>query len=327
MKWLIGLTLLLIVSMLVSLMAGAHWLGPQAVWQALVAPSPLVVDDLLIRTTRLPRTLVAVVVGASLAVAGGLMQTLTRNPLASPGLLGINAGAMFVVVLLATLYSQAALWTWYGGAFLGAAVAALLVWVIAMRGRAPSGPLRLVLAGAALTALFTAFSQALLVIDQQGLDTVLFWLAGSVAGRPFSQLIPLMGVALAALLACRPLARSMNALAAGDSLAHGLGVQVHRVQAGLVVLVVALAGASVAMAGNIAFVGLIVPHIARRLLPADHRVWLPGCGLLGATLLVAADLIGRSVIQPREIPVGVMTALIGAPLFIALLRRQGQPHD
>lgn len=324
---LLSLGLLLLTAMLVSLMAGPQWFGPATVWQALFHPSALSVEDLLIRTTRLPRTLVAVVVGAGLAVAGALMQTLTRNPLASPGIVGINAGAMFAVVVLVSMFPHAALWAWYGGALVGATLAAVLVWAMAMRGQSPGGPLRLVLAGAALTALFNAFSQALLVIDQQGLDTVLFWLAGAVSGRPLTQLWPLMVVTLVALAACWPLTRSMNALATGEAMARSLGVPVHRVQTAMVVLVVALAGACVAMAGNIAFVGLVVPHMARRLLPSDHRLWLPGCALLGATLLLLADVVGRCVLLPREVPVGVMTALIGAPLFIVMLRRQGGRHD
>ncbi|MCM2972532.1 FecCD family ABC transporter permease [Larsenimonas suaedae] len=317
----------LLIAALSSLMVGAHWIGPATALKGLIAPAPEAVDQLIVRSSRLPRTVIAMVVGASLAVAGALMQTLTRNPLASPGLLGINAGATFAVVLLVAWAGSASLAAWSLGAFLGAALAAMLVWWVAMRGGASShGPLRLVLAGAALSALFTAFSQALLVIDQQGLDTVLFWLAGAVDGRAPSELAPLMAVALAAGLGCIPLTRAMNVLAAGESMARGLGIKVHRLQALMVGLVVALSGASVAMAGNITFVGLIVPHMARRLLPADHRIFLPGCALLGATLLIVADVIGRSVAQPREIPVGVMTALIGAPMFIALLNRQRSAH-
>ncbi|MCM2131926.1 FecCD family ABC transporter permease [Larsenimonas rhizosphaerae] len=323
---LVMMLVLLLASLWLSLMAGAVWYGPSTVGHALLSASPTDVQGLVIRTTRVPRTLVALVAGACLAVAGGVMQTLTRNPLASPGLLGVNAGALFVMVMLVSLWPGAGVSLWYGGAFAGAALAALLVWAVAMRGQASGGPLKLVLAGAAITALFTSFSQAMLVIDQQGLDTVLFWLAGSVAGRPLAEVTPLMGVALVALFACRPLARSMNVLAAGEAIARGVGVGVARLQLLMVVLVILLAGSSVAMAGNIAFVGLIVPHIARRLLPVDHRIWLAGCALMGATLLLLADVIGRTVILPREIPIGVMTALIGAPLFITLVRRQGGGH-
>ncbi|WP_110689453.1 FecCD family ABC transporter permease [Salinicola endophyticus] len=316
----------LAIAVVVSLMAGGHWSSPLQVWHALWSPSPTDVDDLLIRTTRMTRTLVALTVGAGLGVAGGIMQTLTRNPLASPGLLGVNAGALLVVVCLATLGSGLPGWLASGGAFAGAALAALAVWAIAMRPAAPSGPLRLILAGAALSALFHAFSQALLVIDQQGLDAMLFWLAGSVAARPLTQVWPLMLVTLAVLLACWPCLRQWNLLAAGEAVALGAGISVWRLQLISVVCVVLLAGAAVAMAGNIVFIGLIVPHLARRLAGPDHRHWLPLAALLGAALLLVADVMSRTLIPPREVPIGVMTALLGAPVFMALVRRQGGRH-
>ncbi|OLO05426.1 MULTISPECIES: iron ABC transporter permease [Salinicola] len=320
---LVALVLGLLAALVLSLMAGAHWLSPIKVWHALWSPSATDIDDLLIRTTRLTRTLVALVVGAGLGVAGGIMQTLTRNPLASPGLLGINAGALFVVVLLVTLGSTLPIWAAGAGAFVGAGLAAAMVWWIAMRRSSQAGPLRLILAGAALTALFHAFSQALLVIDQQGLDSVLFWLAGSVSARPLSDIWPLMLLSMVALSACWPLSRQWNVLAAGESVAVGAGVAIGRLQGASVVLIVILAGAAVAMAGNIAFVGLIVPHVARRLAGSDHRHWLPAAALVGATLLLLADIAARTLILPGEVPIGVMTALVGAPLFMGLVRRQG----
>lgn len=317
----------LAVAFVLSLMAGAHWVGPVKVWHALWSPSATDVDDLLIRTTRLTRTLVALIVGAGLGMAGGIMQTLTRNPLASPGLLGINAGALFVVVLLVTLGGAPPVWLVSAGAFGGAALAAAAVWWIAMGRPGQAGPLRLILAGAALTALFHAFSQALLVVDQQGLDSVLFWLAGSVSARPLSEAWPLMLLSLVALLACWPLSGQWNVLAAGESIAVGAGVRVGRLQGVSVALIVVLAGAAVAMAGNIAFVGLIVPHVARRLTGPDHRHWLPAAALVGATLLLLADIAARTLILPEEVPIGVMTALVGAPLFMGLIRRQGHLND
>ncbi|MBZ9558627.1 MULTISPECIES: iron ABC transporter permease [unclassified Modicisalibacter] len=316
----------LVGAVLLSLMAGARWLDPLTVGQALWAPSPTDVDALLVRTTRLSRTLVALAVGAALGVAGGIMQTLTRNPLASPGLLGINAGALFAVVVLVILGGALPGWLANVGAFAGAALASLLVGWIAMRRPGESSPLRLILAGAALTALFQAFSQALLVIDQQGLDAVLFWLAGSVSGRPLADVWPLMLLALAALLACGPCLRPWNVLAAGEAVAIGAGVAVRRLQLVSIVLVVALAGSAVTMAGNIAFVGLIVPHVARRVSTPDHRHWLPVAALLGAILLLLADVAARTLILPGEVPIGVMTALVGAPVFMALVRRQGAAH-
>ncbi|MDH4572825.1 FecCD family ABC transporter permease [Salinicola acroporae] len=321
---LIVLSLVLVMS--VSLTAGPQWFGFGELWHALWSPSPTNVDDLLIRTTRLPRTLLAAVVGASLGVAGGIMQTLTRNPLAAPGLLGVNAGALFAVVALATMGGGLPAAVANLGAFVGAALAVALVWSLAMRRGPTAGPLRLLLAGAALTALFHAFSQALLVVDQQGLDSVLFWLAGSVAGRPLTDTWPMLILALVALLACVPWLRQWNVLAAGEAVAVGAGVSVRRLQLASITLIVLLAGASVSMAGNIAFVGLIVPHIARRLATPDHRHWLPLAALIGAVLLLCADIAARTLIPPGEVPLGVMTALVGAPFFMLLVRRQGVRH-
>lgn len=318
------LTLAMLGAALLSLMAGHQWLSPMDVWHAMWSPSATNVNDLLVRTTRLSRTLVAITVGASLGVAGGILQTLTRNPLAAPGILGINAGGLLAVIVTITLVSGAPGWLAPAAAFLGAALATAVIWWMAMRGPEQSGPLRLILAGAALTALFHAFSQAMLVVDQQGLDSMLFWLAGSLSGHSVADIWPLMLIASVALMGCGPWLRDWNVLAAGDSVAVGAGISLRRLQWVSVVLIVLLAGASVAMAGNIAFVGLIVPHIARRLLIADHRIWLPGAALIGATLLLLADIVGRLVILPGEVPIGVMTALVGAPIFLMLVRRQGR---
>ncbi|MES1929513.1 transport system permease protein [Salinisphaera dokdonensis CL-ES53] len=323
---LLMLAALLLLCAATSLMAGAHWLSPVDIWHAVWMPSATNVEDLLIRTTRISRTVLAITVGASLAVAGGILQTLTHNPLASPGILGINAGALFVVVLIATFGGFGISWSPYAGAFLGAAVAAAIVWWLAMHRATSASPLRLILAGAALAALFSAFTQALLVIDQQGLDAALFWLAGSVSGRPLDTAWPLVVIAAIGLLLSAPLLRDLNVLSAGDTVAASVGVRLRRLQALAIGAIVLLAGASVALAGNIVFIGLIVPHIARRLLAADLRVWLPGAALLGAILTLGADIAARLLIQPGEIPIGVMTALIGAPLFIILVRRQRNAH-
>lgn len=320
---LLGLVALLIGAALASLMAGVQWMSPADIGHAFWAPSATNVDDLVIRTTRLSRTVIAMTVGASLAVAGGILQTLTHNPLASPGILGINAGALLAVVLIATTAPLAANLNPYIGAFAGAAIAAAIVWRLATY-RQTSAPLHLILAGAALAALFGAISQALLVIDQQGLDTVLFWLAGSVAGRSLETVSPLIAVAVIGLLLGMPLLRDLNLLATGNTVAAAAGLRLRRLQMLAIGVIVLLAGASVAMAGNIVFIGLIVPHIARRLLGADHRIWLPGAALIGAILALIADIAARLLMAPSEVPIGVMTALIGAPVFIALVRRQGR---
>ncbi|MBB1528391.1 iron ABC transporter permease [Pectobacterium carotovorum subsp. carotovorum] len=320
----VGVVLLLL-SIVASLMLGQTTISFGAVFNALFHYDPQQIDHILVLTTRLSRTVIAIVVGASLAVAGALMQALTRNPLASPGIFGINAGAMFAIVLLSSLFtfsSQIALaWT----AYLGAAVAGVMVYVLGTLGNARSSHLRIVLSGAAISALFISFTQALLVINQDGLDSMLFWLAGSVSGRSLSMLLPLLPYFVIALLLALLLARHLNILVAGDEIAKGLGQRTALVRALSGLCVIGLAGGAVAIAGNIGFVGLIVPHIVRRVLSADHRWLLPGCAIFGATLLLLADVASRLLIVPQEVPVGAMTALLGAPFFIYLARR-GMRH-
>ncbi|KHN51005.1 FecCD family ABC transporter permease [Pectobacterium fontis] len=316
---------LLLLSIVASLMLGQTTISFSAVFRALFHYDPQQIDQILVLTTRLSRTVIAIIVGASLAVAGALMQALTRNPLASPGLFGINAGAMFAIVLLSSLLtfsSQSALaWT----AYLGAAVAGVMVYVLGTLGHARSSHLRIVLAGAAISALFISFTQALLVINQDGLDSMLFWLAGSVSGRSLSMLLPLWPYFAIALFLALLLARHLNILVAGDEIARGLGQRTALVRALSGLCVIGLAGGAVAIAGNIGFIGLIVPHIVRRVLSADHRWLLPGCAICGATLLLLADIASRLLIMPQEVPIGAMTALLGAPFFIYLARR-GMRH-
>ncbi|RJS94398.1 iron ABC transporter permease [Salinisphaera sp. Q1T1-3] len=321
-----GLLLAVICSALVSLAAGGHWLGPEAIWHALVMPEADNIDDLLIRGTRASRTLIALVAGASLAVAGGLIQTVTGNPLASPGILGINAGALLALVAGAGLLSLPLAGSGYVAALLGAGLTCGLVWLIAMQGAGRAGPLRLVLAGAALAALFNAISQALLVVDQQGLDAILVWMAGSVAGHSLTGVWPMLVGAVVVMALGVPFLRHLNVLSAGEQTARTVGARVRGLQAIALLATALLAGNAVAMAGSIAFVGLIVPHLARRLLGSDHRCWLPGAAALGAMLLLWGDIVARLVIAPREVPVGVAMTLIGVPFFIGLIRMTGRPH-
>lgn len=309
---------------MLSLSIGARWIAPPSVLDALLHGDSSNIDYLLVSTTRLSRTVTAVIVGASLAVAGALMQAMTRNRLASPGLFGINAGATFALILCLSLFSISSPEQWLWSAFIGAAVAGALVWLVGNLGQGALNPLRMVLAGAAITALFTAFSQALLVIDQQGLDTVLFWLAGSLSERSLASAQPFIACALVGLFAACLLGGQVNVLNAGVQIAVGLGQRTGLIRLQLGVLVVMLAGSAVALAGSIGFIGLIVPHVVRRLIGIDHRALLPGCALLGAALLLVADMLARVVILPQELPVGVMTALFGAPFFIALARRGGR---
>lgn len=321
---LLGLLALLLLCTLLSLAAGPIWVAP---WQLLQAPGPAdgsnPLHDLVV-STRLSRTLMGMAVGASLAVAGALMQALTRNPLASPGLFGVNAGATFAIILGISVFGLTAQQHWLWCAFVGAAVAGTLVWMIGNRGQGSLNPLRMVLAGAAITALFSAFSQALLVVNQEGLDTVLFWLAGSLSERDLAPAAPLLLGVLLALIGSLLLAGHVNVLSAGESIAIGLGQRTGLIRLLMGILVICLAGSAVALAGSIGFIGLLVPHMVRKMFSVDHRWLLPGCALAGASLLLLADTLARVVILPQQVPVGIMTALFGAPFFIALIRRAGR---
>jgi iron complex transport system permease protein len=320
--WMAGVVLL--ISGVLSLAVGATWIPLSDIAVAFVHPDPLSVSHVLVTTTRLSRTLMAMAVGASLAVAGALMQALTRNPLASPGLFGINAGATFFIILCSSLFSLSSPDAWLWCAFLGAAVAGSLVWLIGNMGQGSLSPLRIVLAGAAMAALFSAFSQALLVVNQDGLDTVLFWLAGSLTERSLSVAAPLLLCGVLGLFGAMLLAGQVNVLDAGEEIATGLGQRTGLIRLLMSVLVVCLAGSAVALAGSIGFIGLLVPHMVRKGLSIDHRWLLPGCALLGAIVLLLADTLSRVLILPQEVPVGVMTALFGAPFFILLARRGGR---
>jgi iron complex transport system permease protein len=278
-------------------------------------------EHIIIQTVRLPRALIASAVGASLAIAGALMQTLTKNPLASPGIFGINAGAGFAVVAAVTLFSVNDLQAFNGLAFLGAAVAAISVYAIGSFGREGLTPMKLTLAGAAMAAMFSSFTQGLLVVNEAALEQVLFWLAGSVQGRKLETLqnvLPYIGIGwIGSIL----IAGKMNILSMGEDVAKGLGLNTGLVKITVGVLVILLAGGSVAVAGPIGFVGIVVPHITRSVIGIDHRWVIPLSGVLGATLLLAADIGARYILMPSEVPVGVMTAIIGTPFFIYIARR------
>lgn len=282
---------------------------------------PTSIEHVILTTTRLSRSLVAVSVGASLAVAGVLMQTLTRNPLASPAIFGVNAGAIFFIVLFSQFFVIASMNLFFWSAFFGAAVAGALVYGLGSMGRDGTSPVRIVLAGAAISALFISFTQGLLVLGQEGLDSVLFWVAGSVSGRELDVVLPVLPYLLGAIVCAMILAPHINILLSGDDIATGLGQNTLGLKVLLSVLIIGLAGASVALSGNIGFIGLIVPHMARSVVGNDHKWLIALSALWGATLLLLADVLGRSLLEPDEIPIGVMTALIGAPFFVYLARR------
>lgn len=276
-------------------------------------------EDLIIRTLRVPRAIIAALVGASLGIAGAIVQGLTRNPLAEPGILGINAGAALAVVGAIFFLGASSLGVYALFAFAGAGISAVVVYVLGTFGG--GGPARLVITGAAMEAMLASLTVGVLILNERNLDEIRFWLAGSVAGRDLSllaQVAPYIGIGMLLALA---LGRQLTTLSLGDDVAAGLGQRTGLVKLTAAGSVVLLAGSSVAVAGPIVFVGLVVPHIARFLCGVDYRWVLPYSALAGAILLVAADIAARVALRPEELPVGVMTAVIGAPFFIYLVRR------
>jgi iron complex transport system permease protein len=272
--------------------------------------------------TRLPRTVLAILVGAALAMAGTAFQAVTRNPLADPGILGVTSGASLAVVCgiaflgLTNPYATIALAT------VGAAAAAVFVYAIGSLGRGGATPLKLALAGAATTAALMSLVSAILLPRVDLLSTFRFWQIGGVGGAEWERIALVAPVLAGGALVVLAAARGMNSLALGDDLAAGLGENVGRTRLVAAVGGVVLCGAATAIAGPIGFVGLVVPHLCRLLVGTDHRWLLPFSALTGAALLVAADTLGRVVARPAEIEVGIVTALLGAPFFIAIVRRQ-----
>lgn len=260
------------------------------------------------------------VVGAALAVAGALMQGLTRNPLADPAILGLEAGAALAVVVAVFLFGASSVGAYAGFAFLGAGVTAVVVYFLGSLGRGGLTPLNLTVAGAALTYLLTSLTTGILILSQRTLDEIRFWLAGSLAGRDFTLLLQVLPYIVVGLVIAFALGRQITALNLGEDVAKGLGQRTTWVKTTTAVSVVLLAGSSVALAGPIGFIGLVVPHIVRFFIGVDYRWILPYAAVLGAILLLIADIGGRLLIAPQELPVGVMTAIVGAPFFIYLAR-------
>jgi iron complex transport system permease protein len=277
--------------------------------------------QIIVQTSRMPRAFTAAAIGASLAVAGSLIQGLTRNPLADPNVLGINYGASFMIVFAVTQLSVSSLPVLTGVSFAGAAVASIAVYLLGSLGRDGLTPLKIILAGAALSALFSSFTQGMLVLDEQGLSEVMFWLAGSVAGRSVEMLQAVLPFMIAGWIGSLWIARHMNVLTMGEDTAQGLGQRTLFVKLTAGLIIVALAGSSVAVAGPVGFIALIVPTIARLFSGNDYRWIIPYSAVLGGILVLVADIAARFVIQPEELPVGIMTAIIGIPAFIAIARK------
>ncbi|HEU4335798.1 MAG TPA: iron ABC transporter permease [Nocardioides sp.] len=300
-----------------SLLVGARAVPLASVWDA-THPLHAVVE------ARLDRTLLGLAVGAALGLAGALMQGLTRNPLADPGILGVNAGATFAMVVGMTAFGAAEMGQFLPLAFVGATAAAAVVHGIASLGRDGATPMKLAITGAALSAGLASWTTGLLLADRRTMESFRFWQVGTVAGRGADVLLAgLPFLVVGALLALAG-ARLLDTLALGDDLARGLGRRTTRDRLVIALAIVLLAGTATALAGPIAFVGLVVPHVVRALVGPDHRRLLPFSMLGGAVLVVVADTVGRIVLPPAEVQVGIMAAVVGVPVFIALVRRTGR---
>lgn len=311
---------LLGLAVLASLALGSKPLPPGEVWHALVAPDGGEAT-VIVRELRIPRTLLGLVAGSALAVAGVLLQALTRNPLADSRILGVSAGASLGVVIAIAVFGIASLtgYVWFG--IVGAILAGVLVFGAANQTRDGANPVTLALIGAALDASLGAIVIGLLTINANTFEQYLYWMVGGLAGRDFSVAVQVAPFLVVGLLLAAVAARGLDALALGDDVARGLGHRLGLVRLAGGAAAVLLTGAAVAATGPIAFVGLAVPHLARALVGADHRWTLGIAALLGPALLLTADIAGRLVAPPGEVPAGIITALLGAPLLAFLVHR------
>lgn len=302
-----------------SIAIGSNLLAPGQVWDGLLGHGTEATD--VVRGTRLPRTVLGLLVGAALGMAGAIMQSMTRNPLADPGLLGVNAGASTAVVCAISFLgiTQPAGYLWF--ALVGAGIASVVVYLLGSTGRSAATPVRMALAGTAISAALSSFVNGVILVDQTAYYSFRYWDIGALTGRTLSDVGPLGWFLLAGIFLGVCLARPLNALALGDDMSRALGVRVGRSRVLGVLAVTLLCGTATAAVGPIAFVGLAVPHIARALVGLDHRVLLPMSALLGAVMLLGADVIGRLIAWPQEIGAGLVTAVVGAPVLVYLVRR------
>lgn len=311
----------LLLALLFSMTAGAANIDSAVVVRSMFDYDPTNLDHLIVRTTRLPRVLAGVLVGIGLAVAGAIMQGLTSNPLASPGILGVNAGASLALVLGIAVMGSPPLLVYALLAVAGAAFAALAVTGLSSLSRGGQTPVKLTLAGVVFTAFASAWVTSILVLDEGTFDSIRFWTVGSLVGRDEELVRWMAPLVLPGFVGSMLIARRITTLSLGTQVATGLGLHTSRTRAMSAVLVVLLAGGAVGLAGPVGFVGLVVPHIARGLCGPDYRWIVPYSAVLGAILVLTADALGRIVLAPLEVPVGAMCAVIGAPFFVLLVRR------
>ncbi|MFI6346095.1 FecCD family ABC transporter permease [Streptomyces sp. NPDC050560] len=322
-----SLVVLLLALFVLSLALGALDIPPGRVLGALAGRDEPARVRQVVFDVRLPRTGMALLAGAALGVSGCLMQALTRNPLADPGILGVSAGASFAVVLAVGVAGVGSVLVSVWFAFAGALAASVTVYLLGRLGASGATPVKLALAGVAVTSVLSSLTSAVVVTDPDALDRYRFWSAGSLAeqdGPAVVRLLPFLAVGAVLALAAAP---ALNSLALGDDVAASLGRRLGMLRLQCAAAVTLLTGASVAAIGPVVFLGLVVPHAARALSTwaghgPDHRRMLPLCAVLAGCLLLAADLVGRTVARPTEIQAGVVVAFLGGPFFVALVRRR-----
>ncbi|MFF1318793.1 MULTISPECIES: FecCD family ABC transporter permease [Streptomyces] len=319
------LVVLLVIAGAVSLAVGARALSPADVWHGLFAAPDsdqrLTEIRLIVQTVRVPRTVLAIVAGIALGVGGALIQGYTRNPIADTGLLGVNTGASFAVVAAIALFGFDDPFQYVWFAFLGAAAAGVVVFGLASIGRGAGNPLTLALAGQGVAVFLAAMTTAVALGDKESLNALRFWNAGSVAGVGFDVIWPVTGFIVVGLVLAVTTLPAINLLNLGDDVARGLGVNIALSRTVGIAAITLLAGAATAACGPIAFLGLMVAHVARYLTGPDYRWLVPYAGLLGAVILLACDIVGRLVVRPSELDAGVLVALLGAPFFAVLVWR------
>ncbi|MFJ7423542.1 FecCD family ABC transporter permease [Streptomyces uncialis] len=318
--WLLAAVVVLAALMVASVAFGSRAVGWSDVWAALGGSDTTLEQAAAVK--RIPRTVLAVLIGAALGLAGAVMQGVTRNPLADPGILGVNMGASLAVVTAVAFFGLSSPVGYIWVAMAGAALSAAFVYGVGSLGRGGATPLKLALSGAATSAAFASLVTAVVLPRNDIAGSFRLWQIGGVGGASFDRIGQVLPFLVAGFVICLVSAKALNSLALGEELAAGLGERVALARGTAALGAVVLCGAATAVAGPIAFVGLVVPHACRLLAGVDHRWLLPFSALLGAALLTAADVAGRVVARPAEVDVGIVTALIGAPFFIWIVRRQ-----
>lgn len=318
--WLIACLAALAAVCVLSIVIGTRNITPHTIWDAFFAFTNTD-DQTIVRQLRVPRTALGLLAGASLGISGALIQAVTRNPLADTQILGVNAGASLFVVFAIGVLGLTSIWSYLWFAFLGVAFALVVVYALGALGRGGATPVRLTLAGVALGAVLEGVSSAIRLLKPRAFDYLRFWDAGTLTGRPLAiagAILPFVGLGLLLSLF---VARSLNTIALGDDLARSLGASITRTRILSVLAVTLLAGAATAAAGPIGFVGLMVPHVVRWLVGPDQRWIFAYTVVCAPILLLGADIVGRVVIRPAELRVGIVTAFVGAPMLIWLVRR------